>query len=149
MPIIEISNLVDLQLMIDDAPDWSGDTYIQTADIDATPTQLSTYGTVTDTSGVGYIGNVAGEESFLPIGDAVNGFNSSFDGQGFKITGLFSDRTTSRTALFGDADGSSYLSNINVVSCDFTGQSIVGGIVGILRGEIYKCSSSEIGRAHV
>jgi hypothetical protein len=67
---------------------------------------------------------------FEPIGTAVLPFRASFEGNGFNISGLFINRsTTNYIGLFGYVLGGN-ISNINLVDVNITGQQRVGGLVG-------------------
>ena len=58
-------------------------------------------------------------------------FSTTFDGQGYTITGLFIDRPESEVALFGVLSGST-IKNVTLQNVDITGtgEQMVGGAVG-------------------
>ena len=106
---IEISTLSELQAINDDL---SAD-YVLVNDIDASDTE-------TWNDGAG----------FEPIGDDVNPFTGSFDGQGYVISDLYINRSDENNiGLFGHADGST-IKNIGVEDVDVSGDERVGGLVG-------------------
>ena len=62
-----------------------------------------------------------------PIGK----FNTTFQGNGHTVSGLFINRsTTDRVGLFGAMDSSAAIRNVGVVDVDVTGRNRVGGLVG-------------------
>ena len=93
---------------------WAAN-YIQIADIDASTTS-------------GWFSNVG----WLPIGNATTQFSGKYDGQGYAISSLYINRTsTSYIGLFGYTKGSTAtISNMQLTNVDFTGENYVGGIVG-------------------
>lgn len=135
MGTILISDIVDLQLMYDDwIGGWSGDTYELTNDIDASATKVSTYGTATDTSGVGNIGNTGGE-GFLPIGNSTNEFDGNFDGKGFRILNLYINRTTPKNGLFGVIKNvANAIGNVGFIDAEFHVANTTGILGGLFQG---------------
>jgi len=93
---------------------WAAN-YIQTADIDASTTS-------------GWFSNVG----WLPIGNATTQFSGEYDGQGYAISSLYINRSsTSYIGLFGYTKGTTAtISNMKLTNVDFTGENYVGGIVG-------------------
>ncbi len=68
---------------------------------------------------------------FTPIGTNANRFTGTFDGQGFNISNLNINLTsTDYVGLFGVVDTGSNLSNIGLVNVNITGHDYVGGLVG-------------------
>jgi PKD repeat protein len=68
---------------------------------------------------------------FTPIGDSSTVFMGNFDGQGYTITGLYINRSsTFYVGLFGYTSGAS-ISNVSLEDVNVTGQSGVGGLVGL------------------
>jgi len=111
-----IASLSDLYWMTQSNSEW-GKAFKQTADIDASSTSLWE-------SGAG----------FLPIGD-VNGtsFSGSYDGQGYKITGISISRiATDRVGFFGGVSGT--ITNTILENPNIAGQSITGGLIGAASG---------------
>lgn len=74
---------------------------------------------------------------FNPVGNNINLFTGSFDGEDFTITGLFIYRPgVYFVGLFGETSSSSAISNVGLVDVDITGQNWVGGLVGSNNGDI-------------
>lgn len=122
-----VASLADLDAVRNDL---AGD-YVQTADIDASPT---------GTDGSAYWNSGAGWE---PIGSILTGnFTGTYDGGGYTISDLYIDRTTTRVGLFGLINGGT-VSNVLLVDCDITStHNECGGIVGYLTGTVQGCSVS-------
>lgn len=122
-----VATLADLDAVRNDR---AGD-YVQTADIDASPT---------GTDGSAYWNSGAGWE---PIGSILTGnFTGTYDGGGYTISDLYIDRTTTFVGLFGRVIGDT-VSNVLLVDCDITStQTDCGGIVGYLIGTVQGCSVS-------
>ena len=80
----------------------------------------------TDTSGAGW----------QPIGDASNRFSGTFNGDGYTLSNLRINRSSSDgIGLFGDTRGR--IVNVGLLDVNITGQANVGGLVGInTAGEI-------------
>jgi hypothetical protein len=73
-----------------------------------------------------------GGAGWNPIGNASNQFSGNFNGAGFKITGLWINRSsTDYVGLFGYIDGAN-ISNlgIEIATAGINGQSCVGGLAG-------------------
>ncbi|MBN2612966.1 MAG: T9SS type A sorting domain-containing protein [Bacteroidales bacterium] len=90
--------------------------FLQTADIDASPTS----------------GWNAGA-GLLPIGSPTNRFKGHYDGNGFVIDGLYINSTASAVALFGYCDSAAIM-NLGLTNADITGNIYVGGFVGASYG---------------
>lgn len=73
----------------------------------------------------------------------IMGFNGTFDGKGYTISGLYYNHTygsgTSGIGLFGIADSDSEIRNVGILSCDFRGASEVGGVCANNSGTIKNC----------
>ena len=103
--------------------------FIQTADIDLSDYLVS--------GGAGYNEG----KGWQPIGSALSPFSGSFDGEGFRISGLKIDRPEeTHIGMFGDAAGSANLSEIYMVAADVSGKQVIGGLVGLNSGAIRNCS---------
>lgn len=76
---------------------------------------------------------------FLPIGDDSNEFTGNLDGKGFQITGLFINRYSSDTGLFGFTEGS-IIQNVSLVNVNITGRLDVGALIGSIYGEPTPCT---------
>jgi filamentous hemagglutinin family protein len=75
---------------------------------------------------------------FAPVGgDAASPFTGSFQGLGHTISGLSINRpTTNGVGLFGATDAGAAISNLGVVDGRVTGNSRVGGLVGVNYGAV-------------
>ncbi len=114
----QITTLDNLLILSQAESIWDSD-FIQTTNIDATPTSGWNSG--------------AGFES---IGSTSSPFTGSFDGQDFSITGLFINRADEDTlGLFGRAD-SAALQNIQLLDVDITGNDAVGALAGVVDSTI-------------
>jgi len=106
--------------------------YIQTADIDASPTS--------DPESP-YYNSGAGWE---PIGIGANPFTGSYDGGGFTVDALFINRGGSdNIGLFGYVSGT--ITELRVTNCDITGSSRCGALAGAadqMSCSITQCYSS-------
>lgn len=135
---IQFSGMMDLE-------------YVQTQDIDATPTNPG--------SG-NYDASVWTSAGFVPIGTSTSPFVGQYDGQHFEIDGLYINRSTlSGCGLFGivGAYGYGYLPrrvrNTHIRNCYVRGSSGTGGLVGSVTasGRIEDCSATGtvVGTAYV
>jgi hypothetical protein len=110
----EIATLENLYWIADNSSRWDKH-YVQTADIDASPTSSWFSG-----------------KGWDPIGDGNKDFTGSYDGQGYTIDDLFMDRTSSSNkgqGLFGRIEDAT-ISNLGLKNLDITGYEHVGGLVG-------------------
>jgi len=73
---------------------------------------------------------------FEPIGTDGSPFTGTFDGQGYKITGLYINRgSTDFVGLFGFTGPGSEITNVGLEQVDFSGDYwVVGGLVGVNEG---------------
>ena len=109
-----IATLADLNWLTQTSSAWSG-TIKQTADIDASSTS-----------------SWDGGAGFSPIGNGPTMFTGSYDGQTYKITGLFISRSaTDYIGLFGYTDGAT-ITNVKLDNVQITGETYVGGLIGQL-----------------
>ncbi len=77
------------------------------------------------------------EDGWEPIGTTSDPFIGTLDGKGYKIKGLFIDRSSQdETGLFGLTGNGAEISNIRLENIEVTGHSYVGGLVGKNGGEI-------------
>ena len=112
---INISNIIDLQKIGNDVSYPLDGDYVQTQDIDASATS-------------GWNGGLG----FDPIGDSSTKFTGSYDGGGYDISNLFIDRPlVDDCGLFGQSDAGASISNATLASCNVTGKSSVGALVGL------------------
>lgn len=76
---------------------------------------LATEGGVSNVDADGnYIGSTTGLREWTPIGNNSNPFKGSFDGQGYTISGLYSNGTSETAGLFGYVDETSDLEQAEV-----------------------------------
>ncbi|MDH4068264.1 MAG: hypothetical protein OEU97_04920 [Dehalococcoidia bacterium] len=76
-----------------------------------------------------------GGKGWQPIGDLIDGFTGSLDGQGFEIKDLFINRPSgSCVGLFGCANGT--VKSVGVMNANVTGYWQVGIMVGINEGTV-------------
>jgi chitodextrinase len=76
-------------------------------------------------------------EGFAPIGDNINRFIGSLDGQGYSITDLFIHRSsTDYVGLFSYTGYGSIVSDVSLVDTDFSANDVVGGLVGQNNGMV-------------
>ena len=73
---------------------------------------------------------------FVPVGNYSNKFTGTFDGRGYKITGLFINRPTDYEGLLGCTGSGSEIKDAGLEDVDVTGDSFVGGLVGTNYGTI-------------
>ncbi len=111
-----ISSLENLYWLSQSDTVWDDNAwFLQTADIDASPTAAWD-----DNAG------------FSPIGSVDSRFNGTYEGQGYSITGLTINRPTERElGLFG-ATQNARIDSLNLVELNFIGLISVGGLVGDL-----------------
>ncbi|MDC0559093.1 hypothetical protein OAO42_01645, partial [Candidatus Izimaplasma bacterium] len=85
-------------------------------------------------------------KNWEPIGFNGEKFNGLFDGQGFTITGLYSDQTAAGEdegfGFIGVMDKGGVLQNLNLVNAVVMGKQSVGGACGYCKGDIINVSLS-------
>ncbi|MBN1389022.1 MAG: hypothetical protein JXA22_00085, partial [Candidatus Thermoplasmatota archaeon] len=121
----KISNITELQ--------WIGNTsnldkhFVLVNDIDASATN-------TWNSGAG----------FVPIGNTWNNFTGNLDGNGYNITDLFINRSsTDCVGLFGYIGIGASVKNLNIVRLNITGGDYIGGLMGYnYYGTVTNCSAN-------
>ena len=114
----QISNVADLQLLMASPADWNK-YFIQTADI-----------------------NMQGIE-MTPVGNDVNNFTGSFDGQSYIISNVYINMSGSNNVgLFGYVGSGGQIRNLGVENVNLTGNNYVGGLVGYNDGSISNCYST-------
>ncbi len=95
--------------------------YILMNDLDSTTAGYTELASPTSNEGKGW----------QPIGTSDNLFTGTFDGQGYEIRDLFSNRPGEMyVGLFGVVGEGGVVQNIGVVNADVTGYGGVGGLVG-------------------
>ena len=104
--------------------------YVLTADIDAL--SLSSFALSSED-----------DAGFQPIGNEDNPFTGSFDGQGFRITGLRIHRPQEDdVGLFGGVAGDARLANLALEEVVIQGRNHVGALVGKMHGSTVQNSYS-------
>lgn len=87
-------------------------------------------------------GNVTNGTSFTswtPIGNDLNPYTGTFDGQGHTISGLYHSSGSDYVGLFGYVGTNGSVSNVGVVDSYFKGSYNVGGVCGRNDGKITNC----------
>ncbi|MGN0039099.1 MAG: fibronectin type III domain-containing protein [Coriobacteriales bacterium] len=90
------------------------------------------------------------DSSYVPVGNAKNAFEGTFEGNGLNVTGLAISSGTQYLGLFGHAGASSTISNVKVsgkisLSVSKASKSIVsyvGGVAGYTAGDLVNCDSA-------
>jgi len=113
-----VSNLTQL----DSVRGFLSYSFLQTADIDAAPTA----------------GWNAGA-GWLPIGTSSPYFTGSYDGDGHIISGLFYNRTSNYTGLFGVAFTGSVIKDLGLKEINANGYNYSGTIAAYCNGVINSC----------
>lgn len=128
----QISTLNHLYWIAADITRWNKQ-YLQTANIDAS----ATAGWFDNGTG-GYFG-------WLPIGNATTKFTGRYNGGGYSISSLYSNRpSTAYVALFGYTSGAT-ISNLQLLDVNITGLNNVGACIGMSNNTATSsCSSSGI-----
>ncbi|MCR4615329.1 MAG: InlB B-repeat-containing protein [Clostridiales bacterium] len=73
----------------------------------------------------------APDNTWTPIGSYENGFNGTFDGDGYTVSGIYIDNGNDYQGLFGYADKAT-VKNLGVVSSYISGGNYSGGIAGLV-----------------
>lgn len=82
--------------------------------------------------------------SWTSIGNFTNKFSGTFDGCGYKISGLYINSSSSYQGLFGYLDSDGTIKNLGIVNSNVTatgniGSISIGGLCGNNSGTIEKC----------
>lgn len=107
--------------------DYAGKYYKLGADI------LLNDGKVIDQKGA-LVADSSKLHKWTPIGNSSVTFSGHFDGNGYSISGMFINTTSSHNGLFGNVSGS--VSNLTVENSWVTGGKFTGGIVGLNIGTL-------------
>jgi len=88
-----------------------------------------------------------GGAGFEPIGNGSNNFSGTFDGQGYKITGLYINRcinqwSTGYAGLFGFTGSGSEIKDVGLEQVDVCGCIVGGLVVYNMGGTITNCYST-------
>jgi hypothetical protein len=105
--------------------------YIQTSDIDASET--STW----------FSDGAGGFYGWIPIGNSSTSFSGWYNGQNFKITNIYVNRTTTDYAgFFGYLSGNT-ISNMILENVNISGKNITGGLAGFgISATVTGCSTT-------
>jgi hypothetical protein len=110
-----------------------GGTYLLMTDLDSTTAGYMELASPTANQGKGW----------QPIGTQNNTFTGTFDGQEYEIRDMFSNRPDENyVGLFGIVYTGGGIEDIGVVNVTVTGNSSVGGLVGVNVGTVSKSYSS-------
>lgn len=110
-----VNNLKDLEALhsyVADGFKTKGITFFMTCDIDMS----EKYSTQTD-------------RSWLPIGDAKNPFQGTFDGQGYTVKYIYINTSADDQGLFGHVNSGAVIKNLGICGI-IKGNTNTGGIVG-------------------
>lgn len=102
--------------------------YVLGGNIDASPTSSANGGT-----------------GFIPIGSAAAPFTGTFDGKGYKITGLTINSALAQVGLFGQTSQAAIIQNVELSQVAITATAsggAVGSLVGRLNGSVLNCGST-------
>ncbi len=84
-----------------------------------------------------------GGAGFEPIGNEMDIFTGTFDGNGHTINGLFIDRTsTDCVGLFGRISGTAEIKDVGLMDADVSGRGWVGALVGYSDGTVNRSYST-------
>ena len=115
--------------------------------------QTSAWAELTDDIDLSEICSEEDGVSWTPIGNSSNNqYTGTFNGQNFKISGLYIDSNADGQGLFGYVSGSGTVQNLSVSgSVSVSGNRYVGGVVGLNLGTVTNCafSGSVSGSDHV
>ncbi len=143
-----VSTLGHLSWIAQNSSSWDNKSYIQISNIDATYTKYwddaddnSDTDKYNDANDITNNGN---NEGFSPIGNSTSKFSSSYDGNGYSISGLTINRgSTNNVGMFGYTSSGAIISKLHLENDNITGSYRVGSLVGYLtNSSIEKCSSS-------
>ncbi len=141
-----VSTIGHLSWIAQNSSSWDK-AYIQTTNIDASSTK---YWDDTDANSDGDkyndaddITSTGNDEGFSPIGNSTSQFTSSYDGNGYSISGLTINRaSTNEVGMFGYTSGA-IISKLHLENDNISGSFRVGSLVGyLINSSIEKCSSS-------
>ena len=128
----QIDSLANLYWITQDTSSW-GSYFLQTADIDASPTSTWFY---YNAGGSSYY-----YKGFPPIGNSyTKSFSGTYDGGGHTITGLYSYLSDHYEGLFGKCMGAT-IKNVRLINVNFKSDNTAGGVAGYLQqGSMSNCS---------
>lgn len=78
---------------------------------------------------------------WTPIGESSNRkFDGIFDGNGYTVSGLYTDGTSENQGLFGSLSGNGTIENVGVTDSYISGKKYVGGICAYnYKGQVTNC----------
>ena len=118
----QISRLEELAWLMGNDTAWDRH-YIQTRDLDASPTN-------------GWYDG----KGFVPVGNGTTAFTGMYHGQGHAIDSLYIARgSESNIGLFGLTETTATIDSLGITHADVTGLRSVGALVGQSRGEVTAC----------
>lgn len=88
-------------------------------------------GNVIDKKGA-LVGDSAKLHKWTPIGNSSVSFTGNFDGDGYTISGMFINTTSTHNGLFGNSSGT--VQNLTIENSWVSGGKYTAGIVGLLKG---------------
>ena len=142
--IAHLKDMISLTKAIDDSILVSGEEYkISSAEELAKLATLVNNGT--DTTGMTFVlANDIDLETWclehsetggwVPIGDYLNEFRGTFDGNGHVIKDLLIDRDADYQGLFGQTSDTAIIKDLGIEDCSVTANSRVGSLVGLNYG---------------
>jgi len=75
-------------------------------------------------------------QGWIPIGNNIDKFTGTFDGQGHEINDLYIDRSTDYVGFFGYTSDASTVENIGFKNISIEGRDYVGGLIGYNEGDV-------------
>jgi len=112
-------------------------------DLDAVRNDLTTYYELINNIDASDTVNWNSGAGFIPIGNFTTKFSGSFDGKGYRVTGLYVKRSVDNNGLFGYVSSSGVVKNLGMVDgrIEAIGSTLFnhGAIVGNNYGAIQKC----------
>ncbi|MBI4857292.1 MAG: hypothetical protein HY818_11200 [Acetobacterium woodii] len=84
--------------------------------------------------------NTTATPAWVPIGNATNQYSGTFDGASHTVSGIYITNAGYQfLGLFGVADSSAKITNLGVINSWISGDSGIGGVVGMNKGTISNC----------
>lgn len=88
-------------------------------------------GKIIDEKG-GFVADSAKLHKWTPIGNSSVAFDGNFDGDGYTVSGMFINTTSTHNGLFGNSNGT--VQNVTVENSWVYGGKYTAGVVGVLKG---------------
>ena len=95
-------------------------------------------GKIIDEKG-GFVADSAKLHKWTPIGNSSVAFDGNFDGDGYTVSGMFINTTSTHNGLFGNSNGT--VQNVTVKNSWVYGGKYTAGVVGYNRGSLKKISN--------